>query len=333
MSSAAEDERAADREQRGGRERLQDQEGDGLTEDDAVVGFPRVDVLGDERVAPLGGEAVGALGPIERRMARDLFEPRDQRVLLLRLGDARDGAATPEAEEDDADEEEDHRRERDQRRMVRREENAADGDLQGDEEAVEEEHRRALLQGEHVEEAIHELGAVIPVDRRDRDARQTGGEIARDAHEEALLDALDDPRLRGAKRGGERERDQHEQAEDGDRLREAAEGDRADEHLDADRRAERRDPDADRVDDDDVEPLLLERQESEEPPDGVANCVGGARFDRHGHSETVRARARVRGWLRRVSLAAGAGAAASGEASANRTASTIQAAIAGSARR
>ena len=149
--------------------------------------------------------------------------------------------------------------------MVEREREQTDARLHRDGESLGEERRDRLLQRGHVEEAVHELHARHRRARTAVGAHERRGDANGRADEEALLQALEHPRLQGAHDRGQHEASEQHERQHEDRLQHGVVCDGADEGLHRDGDRERREPDETGKHDEDAEvtrfaPEVAERQ-------------------------------------------------------------------------
>ena len=122
--------------------------------------------------------------------------------------------------------------------MVEREDEQAGRGLQDDGGSVEQKRRTGLLEGDQVEEPVHQLGAVPVPERVDGHPRQAGGDVDAGPDEDPALDHLRQVGLERREHRAESEAREEKQGEHDHGLYEPTERDRVDELLHGDRRCE-----------------------------------------------------------------------------------------------
>ena len=98
--------------------------------------------------------------------------------------------------------------------MVERQQRQPDRHLQHDRNAVQQQRGSGFLDGQHVEEAIDELRAMLLIECAEFDPRQSVGEVAGHAHEQSLLKKLHHDRLQRAQHARQRQAHKQSQAQD-----------------------------------------------------------------------------------------------------------------------
>ena len=249
---------------------------DHLTEHHAEVGASLLDVTASERVHATvhvlrrPGELVGEGG------TRDLLEGGRDVVLRLRLLDRAPDRSAAENEEDERHGEDQDRVEDQEERVVEREDQEAHRGVQHQPDAVEEEDRRRLLDGDHVEETVDELGTESGVACVASHPRESVGQIGCDTDQDATLEDLDDVRLEGADHPREREEREQQHADQDERLDQPPERHEVHERLDRDRGGERQDSVRGREAEDDPDLSAVRGEEipeaSERAPPGLSEC-------------------------------------------------------------
>ena len=265
---ATDDEPSPEQQQQGAGDGLQAQRAAQLAEDVGEVLAAGGQPLPRERVRALQGEAEAPLPAEAHRVADELLEPRGDGVPGLGLLDAGGQRGAAEQEDDGDDGAQQHHVEGEQQRVVEGEQQHADAGLEQRRERVQQQRGRALLDGDDVEEAVDELGAMGALQGAEVDAGEPLPQVAHHLHEEALLDVLDDPGLHGPQARGEHQASQQQEAEDDDGLEQGAEGDGVDERLHGDGGGQREEAHPERVDDDGPQVLLLQDHEGAQTLEG-----------------------------------------------------------------
>ena len=229
--------------QEGGRgEHLEGQQADDLPHEHAEMPTAVREVAARKLVGAGRGELQPRRPLEEPRVAGDLLQPAHHCVLAPRLGQAGGNRAPAEHEDHEGQAAEDDEHVGEQEGMVEAQHQQADDGADDDVDAVEQEHRRALLDGDHVEEAVDHLGRVHPIEGLGLHARQAPRHVRGEPHEDAALDVLRDHVLQAADDGredeaaAERKRDEDQRLLEGRRL--GAEGEVADHAVDRERQGE-----------------------------------------------------------------------------------------------
>lgn len=148
----------AEPQQEPARERLDRERAHDLPEEHAEVSRSGVEIV-DRGVVGTAHRQLRSSGSSEReRGADELLEPREHRVLRMTLGHTRWDRSAAEPDRDEEDHRDQQHVEREQVRVIERDQDHADPGLKHQRRAMEQEERNALLDRDHVEEAIDELG-------------------------------------------------------------------------------------------------------------------------------------------------------------------------------
>lgn len=258
---------AADSEESGAGQDLDGKESADLSEDDAEMATAGVDVVRGKLVGAIHGEFVSAGAFEEHGELSDLLEPMDD--LVLRHGFIDGGAdGTPTKDENDQDEHDgQHGGKSKEVGVEEAQEDHADQATEDDVDAVQQEERRAFLDGGDVEESIDQLRCVDAVQGGGADTGEAVGEVGSDPDKEPPLDDIGDVVLKALHNGGNREGDQEGCSQDEQRLNVggglSAEGEIADHGIDGQGGGEEEDArdDTEEEEEPDVGHLSLEQGE------------------------------------------------------------------------
>ena len=221
---------------------LEGEQADDLAHEHAEMPGARLEVITGELIGPLARQSE-ARRPLEQaRVAGDLFEPADRRILAARFGQAGGDRAPAEDIDHETQPEQRHEHVGEQERVVEPEHDQADDGSDDDVDAVQQKHRRTLLDRHDVQEAIDHLRSVHTVEGLRPDAREAPGHVGREPDEDPSLDMLGDDILQAADDRGEHEtagqRDGDEDQRLLERRRLRAEREIADDPVDGERQGE-----------------------------------------------------------------------------------------------
>ena len=245
---ARDDQPASQSQQHRAHDRLHRDGEDHLTHEHAKVPPPGAEVFVDVVVGALQGELRPAAESKGVAAPPEVLQPARRLVFPLRLVDRGADGASPQHEDDDRQHDQEKHVEPQQPGVIERQHRHADQHRQHKRNALEQQLGRRLLHGDHVEEAVGQLGKVLAVGRFPPDARQPVGQVRRDPREQAALNDLHHPRLQHLQRGREREERQQDQRQHDDRLQIAPEGHRAHQRFHGDRRGQRQHAGQKRID-------------------------------------------------------------------------------------
>ena len=238
----AEHQAATDDQERGGGEHLEGQQPDDLAHQHPEMPAAVGQVAAGELIGARRGERQARRALEKAGITGHLLQPSDRRVFAARLGQAGRDRAASEHENHERQPEEDDEHVGQQERVVEAQHEQTHHGADDDVDAVEQEHGRALLHGDHVKEAVDHLGRMDAVEGLGLHARQAPGHVGRETHEDAALDVLRDDVLQAPDHGrkdetaAEREGDEDQRLLEGGRLR--AEGEVADDPVDRQRQRE-----------------------------------------------------------------------------------------------
>jgi len=164
--------------------------------------------------------------------------------------------------------------------VVEGQQDQPDAHLQDHGDAVEQQRGGRLLHGEHVEEPVDQLGAVLTVEGFHVDPWQAVGQVPDHPDEDALLQVLDHNGLQRPQDGCQAETYQQRQAEDQELLHEGRQGGGVDHGHRGDGDCQAQDAHADGIDDhypDVARPGPEQPQESRERRQAVVLLLLGMR--------------------------------------------------------
>ena len=232
----AEHQAAADDQEGGRGEHLKGQEADDLPHQHAEMPTAVREVAAGELVGAGRGQRQAGRALEQPGVTGHFLQPAHGRVLAARLRQARRDGAAAEHEDHEGQPAEDDEHVGQQEGMIEAQHQQADDRADDDVDAVEQEHRGTLLDGDHVQEAVDHFRGVHPVERLGLHTRQPPGHVGGQPHEDPSLDVLRDDELEAADHGGEDEAAAQRQRDEDQRLLErrrlGAEGEVADDPVD-----------------------------------------------------------------------------------------------------
>ena len=186
---------ATDAQQGGRNQGFEHHEPPRLGDQHPEVGVARAEVAVKQVVGAAQGQPLAPGQPKAAHRAGHVFEPGHHAVLVLALGDAR--AQAPGAGHGYQGVEQQHQQqpEGDEDGMIKGEQHQPEQDLQARGRKVYQHGGQALLQGGHVEQAVHELGQVLALQGLGAHPGQAHGEVEGHPRHEPLLDVLDQVQL------------------------------------------------------------------------------------------------------------------------------------------
>ena len=199
------------------------------------MGTTGVEVAAGEEVGAVEGElaSTGALEKVGE--VGDFLEPSGDGVLADRFLDARLHCAAAESKDHETNQREQDEVKGEEGRVIEAQHDHPDDSREDKVDAVEEEQRRAFLDGQDIEEPVHQFRRMDPVGGRSRDAGESVSEVGGKPDEDPSLDDLGEVMLDGAHEGEQAEKGEQCSRQDDERLNVdlllAAEGDVVDHRV------------------------------------------------------------------------------------------------------
>ena len=197
------DEPAADTEQGGAGDDLENQESRDLAHEDFEVSATGFEVGASQVIGTIGGELVAARAFEETGAAGDFLEPTHDTVFAEGLGDAGSDGTPSEDKNDEGEEGEENEAEGEEERMVEAKHDHPDDRAEYQIDSGEEEEGGVFLHRHHIEEAVDEFRGVDAIDGAQVDSGDSVGEVGGHADEKPALDDFDDVVLESSESGGD----------------------------------------------------------------------------------------------------------------------------------